>query len=78
MQNYKSAKNNERRSQKTEESIKKEDIFKMAKKEKKKDKSKIKSAPSYAGRTKKTVSRISYFIKLKSCYLMGFICAIIR
>ena len=47
-----SAKNKERRRQKTEETIKKEEICKMMK-NKKKDKSRIKSASSYAGRTKK-------------------------
>ena len=49
-----SAKNKERRSQKTEETIKKEEICKMMKNKKSKnDKSRIKSASSYAGRTKK-------------------------
>ena len=53
-----SAKNKELRSQKTEETIKKEEICKMMKNKKKtkknkKDKSRIKSASSYAGRTKK-------------------------
>ena len=53
------------RSQNTEETIKTEDICKMAKNSKN-DKSRIKRASSYAGRTKKLACILENLVKINS------------